>query len=425
MQLLLAEEDNINRSVKVRGGIYTAKAKEGRYIYKRPPFGYGKEGERKERHLVINENEAAIVHFIYNSYLQDMPIYIIAEKAREVGFKRFGNVAIQRILTYPLYAGMQYVERFKDYPGGLFPAKHDAIIDLATWEQVQRKMKKPEKEKVTVDDELPLRGVLKCHCGKPLTGAPSRGKMGKYYHYYKCNKTNHLNLSAVRAHDKLQQVFGLMSLPGKVIKVIKENSEKIFGQKMKDDKKLLEEKKRELAAEETKLFSIEEKWISNKINHDTYDRWFSTINNNKITLKASIERLSGDRNKIYDIVQRNLELLTDLKFVYTKSDTIKKQELIRLGFDNNLYYQDGIYRTPTMLEVLSHNSQVMREKGLLIYEKKREIFSNPPLSGPDGKSYWFSNFIHSYYSLLYSLNISILRVVFYFYGSELYMSLPN
>lgn len=118
--MLLAEEDNINRSVKVRGGIYTAKAKEGRYIYKRPPFGYGKEGERKERHLVINETEAAIVRFIYNSYLQDMPIYIIAEKAREIGFKRFGNVAIQRILTYPLYAGMQYVERFKDYPGGYF-----------------------------------------------------------------------------------------------------------------------------------------------------------------------------------------------------------------------------------------------------------------------------------------------------------------
>ena len=247
-------------------------------------------------------------------------------------------------------------------------------------------MKRPEKEKVTVNDELPLRGVLKCHCGKPLTGAPSRGKMGKYYYYYKCNKTNHLNLSAVLAHDKLQQVFGLMSLPEKGIKIIKENSEKIFGQKMKDDKKLLEEKKRELAAEETKLFSIEEKWISNNINHDTYDRWFSTINNNKITLKASIERLSGDRNKIYDIVQRNLELLTDLKFVYTKSDTIEKQELIRLGFDNNLYYQDGIYRTPTMLEILSHNSKVMKEKGLLIYEKKRETSSNSPLSGPDGIS---------------------------------------
>ncbi len=31
LQLLLAEDDNINRSVKIRGGNYTARAKEGRY----------------------------------------------------------------------------------------------------------------------------------------------------------------------------------------------------------------------------------------------------------------------------------------------------------------------------------------------------------------------------------------------------------
>jgi site-specific DNA recombinase len=47
--MIIAEEDNINRSIKVRGGIYTAKAKEGRCIYKNPLFGYYKVGERKER----------------------------------------------------------------------------------------------------------------------------------------------------------------------------------------------------------------------------------------------------------------------------------------------------------------------------------------------------------------------------------------
>ncbi len=32
LQLLLAEEDNINRSIKIRGGNYTARAKEGRFL---------------------------------------------------------------------------------------------------------------------------------------------------------------------------------------------------------------------------------------------------------------------------------------------------------------------------------------------------------------------------------------------------------
>ncbi|PZQ96248.1 MAG: hypothetical protein DI539_30305, partial [Flavobacterium psychrophilum] len=384
LQLLLAEEDNINRSIKVRGGIYTAKAKEGRYIYKNPPFGYTKIGERKERHLVIQESEAAIVRFIFDSFLKDIPIYIIAEQAREKGFKRSGNVAIQRILSYPLYAGMQYVEPFKNYPGGLFPASHEAIIDLATWEQAQRKLRKPEKEKIVVSDEMPLRGVLKCSCGKALTGAPSRGKLGRYYYYYKCNKTTHINLSAIKAHDQLRQVFGLMSMPDKAIKVIRRNSDQIFENKMVEDKRLLEDKTRELASEEAKLFSIEEKWITNKITQDTYERWFTSINNNRMSLRASIERLSGNHNKTYRILKNNLEKLSDLEFVFEKTNTLEKQELVKVGFEQNLYYQDGVYRTPTMIDLLAHNSHIMKEKGLLIYEKKRENFSIPPLSGPDG-----------------------------------------
>lgn len=384
LQLLLAEEDNINRSIKVRGGIYTAKAKEGRYIYKNPPFGYYKEGERKDRKLVINEAEAAIVRFIFDSYLRDIPLYIIAEQAREKGFRRSGNVAIQRILSYPLYAGMQYVEPFKNYPGGIFPAMHEPIVDIATWEQAQRKLKKPEKEKVVVSEEMPLRGVLKCECGKILTGAPSRGKLGKYYYYYKCDKTRHLNLSAIRAHDQLQQVFALMSLPDKALRLIKGNSDQIFENKMVEDKRLVAEKKKELEAEEAKLFSIEEKWISNQITHDTYERWFSTINNNRIALKGSIERLSGNQDKTYRIVKNNLEKLSDLEFIFIKTSALEKQELVRLGFEQNLYYQGGMYRTPTMVELLSHNSHKMRELHLLDYTKKRGLYEEPPLSGMDG-----------------------------------------
>lgn len=384
LQLLLAEEDNINRSIKVRGGIYTAKAKEGRYIYKNPPFGYFKVGERKERKLVINESEAIVVRFIYSAYLKGVPIYLIAEQAKEKGFRRSGNVAIQRILSYPLYAGLQHVDAFKDYPGGLFPAQHEPIIDLSTWEMVQRKLRKPEKERVVVDEKIPLRGVLKCFCGKLLTGAPSRGKLGNYYYYYKCNRTNHINLSAIKAHDQLRQVFGLMSLPDNMIKVIQKNALRIFETKTASDKQLLFEKQRELEAEDSKLFAIEEKWITNKISHDTYERWFSSINSNRLSLKASIEHLSSDQSKTFRILENNLEKLTDLEFVFNKTNALEKQELINMVFDQKLYYQEGMYRTPTMIDLLSHNCLIMREKGLLDYQKKRGNFSIPPLSGPDG-----------------------------------------
>lgn len=51
-------------------------------------------------------------------------------------------------------------------------------------------------------------------------------------------------------------------------------------------------------------------------------------------------------------------------------------------FNKNLYYQNGIYRTPAILDIFSHNTNKMEEKGCLIYKKKRKNLSVIPHSGP-------------------------------------------
>lgn len=242
LQLLLAEEDNINRSIKIRGGLYTARAKEGRYIATTAPFGYIKEGERKDRKLIINECEAKIVKFIYDSYLCDVPLYIIKKKANELGFKKMGNTAIERVLVNPVYAGMLNVQAYKQYPGGLFPAIHESIIDMTTWQMVQSKMKKPEKTRTMIDENLPLRGVLKCHCGNPLTGAPSRGKPGKYFYYYKCQSSKHNNISAIKAHEQFLNICELMSLSENRVREIKNGCNASIDTEMKTNKERVKEK---------------------------------------------------------------------------------------------------------------------------------------------------------------------------------------
>ncbi|WP_145859963.1 recombinase family protein [Pedobacter suwonensis] len=42
LQLLLAEEDNINRIIKIRSGLYSKKTKEGKFVFGISPFGYKK-----------------------------------------------------------------------------------------------------------------------------------------------------------------------------------------------------------------------------------------------------------------------------------------------------------------------------------------------------------------------------------------------
>lgn len=76
-----------------------------------------------------------------------------------------------------------------------------------------------------------------------------------------------------------------------------------------------------------------------------------------------------------------LFFFTHVSNIYTKSDTLQKRGFVNMVFDGNLYYQEGIYRTPTMLELLSHNASKREEKGCLIYQKKRDNISVIPHSG--------------------------------------------
>ena len=385
LQLLLAEEDNINRSIKIRGGLYTARAKEGRYVHNYPPFGYRKEGFGKDRKLVVIESEAKVVRFIYDSYLRDVPLYLIYEMASNMGFRRTGNDAIKRVLISAVYAGLLKVEPFKENPGGLFPGIHEPIIDITTWKMVQSKLAKPEKVKTIIDDNLPLRGILKCHCGIPLTGAPSRGKGGTYFYYYKCKCPKHNNISAIKSHNQFLQACELMSLPRNMVDSIRKGSEKSINFELKNNADQASLKKEELAETTKKLQLLEEKWINNDVSKDTYERWYATYKFSIENIKDSITRLNDVTSlNAFAILEKHLEVMTDVANLYSTANTMEKREFVNLVFDSNLYYQDGIYRTPSMHEVFAVNSLKMKDKGLLVYEKKRDNFPIIPLSGVAG-----------------------------------------
>lgn len=94
---------------------------------------------------------------MYEAFLNETPKYLIIQKAREMGFKTKGSSALDKVLTQPVYAGLQHVKAFKEFPGELLPLNVEPLIALYDWNEVQRRFKKPEKQKVVLDDNLPLR----------------------------------------------------------------------------------------------------------------------------------------------------------------------------------------------------------------------------------------------------------------------------
>ncbi len=381
--LLCAENDNIMRTVKINQGVYEGK-KSGRYIHGQPPFGYIKTGTGKTAKLEIHEEQAATVRYIYQAYLKGTPIYLIKREAKKLGFPFTSNSYAQKILQNPIYSGQQYVRPWRDMPGGIFPAQHDPIIDMFTWQQVQHLIRRPNKTKVIISDEMPLRGVLHCHCGRPLTGAPSRGRHGKYYNYYKCSTASaHNNIAATKAHDQLMEVLRHLSLPDEIIAAIKSTAKEVFVTKMQENSTLLRQKRTELKAVNTRIESAEHKWVDNQLTYESYNRLVNNYTQQRGYLQSQINQLSSTENDVHQLIQEYIDALKDLRVIYQNCTTLQKQEFLKLGFDNKLYYQNGIYRTPYILPIFNHNLFILNQKQLLILDKKTGTSVEVPGGGAE------------------------------------------
>ncbi len=384
LQLLLAEDNNIDRTLKINGGVYTAKATEKRYIGAHAPYGYTKTGFRKEARLEIVEEEAAVIKEIYNQFLSGTPIKMIYEFAVNKGMKRRGNSSIQKLLQNPIYSGQQYVKPFKDHPGGLYPLNNVAIIDMYTWQLVQRKFKQPSTH-CSITDSFPLRGVINCHCGRQLTAAHSTGKLGKKYPYYKCNTTSsHNNINANFAHHQIDGIMEHLSLPDYMIEAIVDESDNLMNIHLVENKKELQRNKLLLEKAETDLFNLEKKWIADQCSFETYNRWYNDLTQQRVYLKSAIEKNSRDDNELHFLLKENIYALSDMLFVYQNASTLEKQELIKLVFDNRLYYKNKIYRTPHIMQIFEHNTLILKQKQLLELDEKRDFSYKVPLGGAAG-----------------------------------------
>ena len=384
LEFLLGNSENLKRESDINGGIYTAKAKEGRYIHGQPPYGYFKDGTGATSRLCIDEEKAKVVRYIFSAYLKNVPFLIIYEEAKKIGFPHKGHGAIQKILSNPLYSAQQMVKPWREHPGGLFPALHQPIVDMITWKDAQVKLKNKSRPGISISDEMPLRGVLRCHCSQPVTGAPSRNRWSNYYYYYKCKHSRHVNISVIKAHEKLIAALSYMSLTDRMAYAIQISSEQKFDEQVKENRKILAKKKTELEEIHDRIESLEEKYLANKIEFETYNKWFSELRQRRTITRAHIDQLQRDDSSLYLLMQNNIEQFTDLPYVYKNLETAAKQEFIRIVFDSKLYWRDNIYRTPYIIPAFSHNSLILKQKELLVIEEKKGLSLKVPQGGAAG-----------------------------------------
>lgn len=172
--------------------------KQGMWMGGPPPLGY----DTLHKKLVINKKEAKQVRFIFERFLATKSIKLLQQELKAAnmrtkvfvsqrGHKRGGNPftpnTLYGILKNPIYTGKIL------YYGDLYPGQHDAILDDATFQQVQAAFKEPPRPKADRVKALSgalLKGIVVCGgCHGTMTPNHTTKPGGKRYRYY--SSVNH------------------------------------------------------------------------------------------------------------------------------------------------------------------------------------------------------------------------------------------
>jgi DNA invertase Pin-like site-specific DNA recombinase len=175
---------------RIRDKIAASK-KKGLWMGGLVPLGY----DAKDRTLIVNESEAQTVRTIFQLYLElgcarrvkeaaDRQALVSKYRRFDSG-KTFGGVPFTRGRIYHLLANPVYVGEIR-HKRRSYPGQHPAIIDRATFEAVNLRLKANAgrvKAQTSGASHSPLVGKLTDEAGQRLT--PSHAvRRGKRYCYY-------------------------------------------------------------------------------------------------------------------------------------------------------------------------------------------------------------------------------------------------
>lgn len=345
MQAFAANEER-NRIVdRVKTAIHY-KLLQGRYV-STAPYGYKNTRDSDGiATITLDPHKADIAKFILKQYLKGSSIEQIRTAATAKGFHVKGNSAIQKILVTPVYAGLVNVPAFKNMPAKLVRGVHQAIITESEYWQIQQLLS-PKKFIAHKRDEVPLRGVIRCvHCGKLMTAAPSRSKLGRYYWYYFCTEHRKENYSAVKVHNHLAEILDALSIRGDYSVALKEKMSVMIQELINSKTKELMKVNLLIRNIEQVIATVEQKYLLENVSAESYTRVINTKRSELSELQAKKEVLNFGANDYYSRLEKFLQKASSVRTLYDDLNLVSKQHFVSQIFGPDLRYGSGSFRTP-------------------------------------------------------------------------------
>jgi hypothetical protein len=110
---------------------FLASRKRGLWMGGHAPLGY----HARDRKLVINESEAALVRHIFARFLQVGSATKLVQELSAAGYRTRRGRPFDKTVLYKLINNRTYVGEVS-HRGAVYPGAHEALVDRETWDKV-------------------------------------------------------------------------------------------------------------------------------------------------------------------------------------------------------------------------------------------------------------------------------------------------
>ncbi len=264
------------------------------------------------------------------------------------------NQFVNDLLTKTIYAGM--VER-PEWGVSLRKGKHEGLIDFATFERIQARLKgrayaaaRPD-----ISADFPLRGTVHCaDCDKPLTSCWSKSKTGERHPYYMCfNKKGCPSYrKSIRRADiegAFEAILDDMQPAPALVTLVRTMFTDAWELQRRNTKQAADAVKRAIAEADKEIERLLERIVS--ASNDTviaaYERRIDALEREKLLI-AERQASSGKPQRSFgEMFELALTFLSNPSNLWKSEHLEDKQTVLRLSFAGPLRYarNDG-FRTP-------------------------------------------------------------------------------
>jgi DNA invertase Pin-like site-specific DNA recombinase/predicted metal-binding protein len=286
------------------------------------------------------------------------------------GGKPLSRSTIYVILTNPFYCGMV------QYKGNLYPGKHEPMVSVEEFEQVQRMLGKRGHPRVK-SYSFAYRGLLKCgECGAMITAEQKRKLLKatgsvKLYHYYHCTKRKDPTCPQGSMEEKeleaqIEKYLRRIEIPDFLYDWFIKYLDTLKIKERNENQEYIEKQKKALEKCQKELENLLRLRISADNDGSTLisDQEFSEQRNRLLMEKARLEQSMHQtiqkEGESHRLTRQTFEFARYCRFWFKTGNREQKKAIVAaLGSNHELYNKKLLIELKKPLSVLERGLQAM------------------------------------------------------------------